>query len=316
MEKTRGVITSEKVLEEMQKAEEYVKSWQANWSEYEKSSDEIEWVGMDSHTSTRNFTFSNDGQITLSKSSHIDHCSLLSYDASFNVFTDDFKIEFSNKRYWDPFLETVSIDLTNDILTTISQGIEIKNDLNTGDKFLRIAKEHHKVFISLEIAFNSLGGFEKVSLVINTYKGTGKINGIYRFDMSNNKRLRAYFYSRGGVKFDLATNPQLLEKACNLLLPNHDQLNSGDLIILDLAEYFKNVIAAKQDPLNFDYTAINFDYLKQMEGKAMDLVKGIKGELPLYGLVERIDKCLDRISKQNIIDESKVLKRCYSETQI
>lgn len=46
------------------------------------------------------------------------------------------------------------------------------------------------------------------------------------------------------------------------------------------------------DNFNFDITVINL-----AEKRVIEMVKCIRGELPLPGLVERIDACLDLIDK-------------------
>ena len=51
--------------------------------------------------------------------------------------------------------------------------------------------------------------------------------------------------------------------------------------------------------------------VKQAEAKIVEMVKCIRGELPLFGLVERIDNCLDLIDKEKqlkTISSSKTLK--------
>ena len=51
--------------------------------------------------------------------------------------------------------------------------------------------------------------------------------------------------------------------------------------------------------------------VKQAELRIIEMVKCIKGELPLYGLVERIDSCLsllDSKKQERLEEKTKVLK--------
>ena len=99
----------------------------------------------------------------------------------------------------------------------------IYQDLKTNDKIIKIEKGYrrrNKSFnssVSFEADFDSFDTFHKGAVEIKTYKGNGKVNGTYRFDVSREKGARANFYSRKGVKVDLIHHPELLKKA-NLLL--------------------------------------------------------------------------------------------------
>ena len=132
------------------------------------------------------------------------------------------------------------------------------------------------------------------AVAINTHKGNSKVNGTYRFDVSRKKGIRANFYSRKGIKVDLTTNPILLRTA-------------------NFANSTQNAIAKNltKKIISFDNSDFNMEAVKQAELRIIEMVKCIKGELPLSGLVERIDGCLsllDRKKHEKVEDKAKVLR--------
>ena len=131
-----------------------------------------------------------------------------------------------------------------------------------------------------------------------------KENGTYRFDVNRKKGIRANFYSRKGIKIDLINNPDLLNTANALLLPTPSNQNSGDIIVSNFVNATQNAIAknSSEKVISFDDFDFNIEAIQQAETKIIEIVKCIKGELPLFGLVERINNCL------NLIDKKKHLK--------
>ena len=389
LDKEMQMIAVEKVLEEMQKAEEYVKSWNASWYEelldahclalhygigeasvrdledkygskyrlanafYSKESigvplaketlvgnntntgkrninfecefGRIDWHAMKSHKSRRYFSFNNNGQIYFSKTVEKritpQNPRKISYDATFNVLSNDFSMNITIYKLipdWRKELmaDYISIDLNENILTKKLNDIEIIEDLNTGIKLIKIVKEHNQqnnASIVFEATLDSNENLEMGAIAINTHKSNGKVNGTYRFDVSRKKGIRANFYSRKGIKVDLTTNSMLLENTNNLLLPTSNNQNSGDIIVSNFASSTQNAIAKSlnQRVISFDSSDFNMETVKQTETMIIEVLKTIKGELPLSGLVERIDKCLEFVDQQHNLKKdgsSKTLK--------
>lgn len=384
LDKETQIIAVEKVLEEMQRIEEFVTCWKAVWWEqcldayckdlyhtgpavvqdlerkyhdYYKLSNvynlklrigeplrkvvledndgkkykcefgRIDWTGMNSQKSKRFFSFKNNGEIYFSKDAKRaltkQHPKHTSYDATFNVLSNDFNInftleEFISRHDWNK-TDFVSITLCQNILTKKFNDIEIMEDLNTGMKLVKIVKKYDKhnkknnASITFEATLNPDDSLKVGAIVINTHRKNGKVNGTYRFDASRKKGIRANFYSRKGVKIDLATNPMLLGTANNLLLPAPNNQTSGNVIVSNFANSTQNAIAKKlsQRVISFDSFDFNMETVKQTDLMVIEMVKNIKGELPIPGLVERIDNCLELINKQHnleIDDTSKTLK--------
>ena len=382
LDKESQLIAVEKVLEEMQKAEECVKSWNASWweqlldahclplhyeigeadvrdmerryesryklanafysadsigiplaketlvgnntltgergKEFEVEFGRIDWYGMNSHKSTRHFSFNNNGTIEFSKSSKtrstLKHPRRISYNTSFNVLSNDFDISITLDQLTDDLREEYKYDyltlsLKGNILVEKFDDIEIIRDLSTGMRLVRIAKKYDKrnkqnnASVAFEAALNPDDSLEYGAVAIQTHKGNGKVNGTYRFDVSRKKGIRANFYSRKGVKVDLTSNPALLGTANTLLLPQANSNNSGDIIVSNFANSTQEAIAKNltEKVISFANSDFNMESVNQAERRIFEVVKCIRGELPLPGLIDRIHNCLEVIDKkQNV----------------
>lgn len=288
----------------------------------------IDWYGMNSHKSSRHFSFNNNGDISLKKDvkrqQTIQHPKQISYETSFNVLSNDFTVKITiyeltqdwrNKYKYD----YLTLSLEGNILTKKFNDIEIIQDLQTGVKIVRIVKKYDKrnkdnnASVVFEAILNADDSLERGAVAINTHKGNGKVNGTYRFDVSRKKGIRANFYSRKGIKFDLTTNPMLLRIANTLLLPSPNSQNNGDIIVSNFAKFTLNAIVKglSEKVMSFDISDFNMESVKQAESRILEMVKCIKGELPLYGLVERIDNCislLDSKKQEKLEGRAKALK--------
>lgn len=287
----------------------------------------IDWFGMDSKNATRFFSFHNNGLIKFSKDNinkkmrieyenrYIEKISLhcknskakkkpkfhppkrISYDTSFNVLSNDFDISITKD-------DNFTFSLKGNILTERFNDIEIIRDINViGTKLVRITKKNDKqnnTSVVFEAVLNLDDSLKFGGICIKTYKSKGKVNGTYRFDVSRKKGVRANFYSRKGKKVDLISNPTLLSTANNLLLPTTDKDNSGDAIVSSFADSTQNSIIRNlsNKVISFDNSDFNMEAILEADAKVIEMVKCIKGELPLAGLVERVNTCLNFIAKE------------------
>ncbi len=377
LDKENQLIAVEKVLEEMQKAEECVNSWNSSWweqcldaysmslyhtgmadvqdiekryhehyklpnvyypenrtgeplrkvileddygKEYECEFGRIDWYGMNSHKSTRRFSFNNNGIVEFSKSTKAgqkqtpQHPRRISYNTLFNVLSNDFEISITLDQLTDDWREKykydyLSLSLKGNILIEKFNDTEIMRDLSTGMRLVRIVKKYDKrnrqnnASVAFEAALNPDDSLEYGAVAVETHKGNGKVNGTYRFDVSRKKGVRANFYSRKGVKVDLTSNPVLLGTANTLLLPQANSDNSGDIIVSNFANSTQVAIAKNlsEKAISFDNSDFNMQSVNQAERRIIEMVKCIRGELPLPGLIDRIDNCLEIIDKkQNV----------------
>lgn len=287
----------------------------------------VEWHSMYSNKSSRYFSFTNDGEICFSKDvkkrKTIQHPKQISYETSYNVLSNDFTIDIRVDELAQDWMneykyEYLTLSLQGNILTKKFNDIEIIQDLNTGVKIVRIEKKYNKMSkennasVLFEAMLNPDDNLEMGAVVINTHKGNGKVNGTFRFDVSRTKGVRANFYSRKGVKVDLTTNPMLLGTANTLLLPSSNN-NTGDLIVSDFANSTQKTIAKNlsERVISFDSSDFNMEAVKQADNRIMEMVKSIRGELPLSGLVERVDNCLSLLENMNqkkLEEKTKILK--------
>ena len=287
----------------------------------------VEWHSMYSNKSSRYFSFTNDGEICFSKDvkkrKTIQHPKQISYETSYNVLSNDFTINIRVDELTQDWMneykyEYLTLSLQGNILTKKFNDIEIIQDLNTGVKIVRIEKKYNKMSkennasVLFEAVLNPDDNLEMGAVVINTHKGNGKVNGTFRFDVSRTKGVRANFYSRKGVKVDLTTNPMLLGTANTLLLPSSNN-NTGDLIVSDFANSTQKTIAKNlsERVISFDSSDFNMEAVKQADNRIMEMVKSIRGELPLSGLVERVDNCLsllENMKQETLEEKTKILK--------
>ena len=270
----------------------------------------VVWEGMCSKKAIRSFSFANDGEISFTKTDKIksnkrrkntgkDHI-YTSYEATYNVLSDDFRLDITvdritGERYSKRYRDYISFSRLGDMVVKRFNDIYIYHDLNTNRKMIRIEKKYNKKnksynsAVTFEAVLDTFDAFQRGAVDIKTYKGNGKVNGTYRFDVSREKGARANFYSRKGVKVDLIHHPELLKKA-NLLLSAKSP-STGDMVISKFADSTQQAVA---DALNnriisFDATDFNMKAVHDAERKVVDTVKKIKGELPLFGLTERIN---------------------------
>lgn len=286
--------------------------------------DKILW-GMTSNKSRRHFSFKNNGEIKFSKSHPADptvkHPKSISYKTSYNVLSDDVMIELIIYDYVEglkePRTNHMLMSLNGNILTRKYNGIEIVLDVTTGVKTVKIISDDNKYrnypSVFFEARFNADEIMEYGSLEVRTHKGNGKVNGTYRLDASLKKGIRARFISRKGINVDLTTNPMLANNANNLLLPVLDLKNDESVVMSEFSNATqKAVVQSLSDRgILFDSSDYNLAKIPEIEKHFTNTIKEIKGELLLNGLVERINKCLaliDREQNLQIEDSSKVLK--------
>ena len=278
--------------------------------EYNCEFAKVVWEGMCSKKAIRSFSFANDGEISFTKTDKIksdkrrkntgkDHI-YTSYEATYNVLADDFRLDVTvdrvtGEKYSRRYRDYISFSRLGDVVVKRFNDIYIYHDLNTNRKMIRIEKKYNKKnksynsAVTFEAVLDTFDTFQRGAVDIKTYKGNGKVNGTYRFDVSREKGARAKFYSRKGVKIDLIRHPEILAKA-NLLLSTNSS-STSDMVISNFADSTQQAVA---DSLNnrvisFDATDFNMKAVHDAERKVVDTVKRIKGELPLFGLTERIN---------------------------
>ena len=270
----------------------------------------VVWEGMCSKKAIRSFSFANDGEISFTKTDKIKSNTrrkntgkdsiYTSYEATYNVLSDDFRLDITvdritGERYSKRYRDYMSFSRLGDMVVKRFNDIYIYHGLNTNRKMIRIEKKYNKKnksynsAVTFEAVLDTFDAFQRGAVDIKTYKGNGKVNGTYRFDVSREKGARANFYSRKGIKVDLIHHPEILAEANHLLSTRSS--STSDMVISNFADSTQQAVA---DTLNnriisFDATDFNMKAVHDAERKVVDTVKKIKGELPLFGLTERIN---------------------------
>ena len=291
--------------------------------EYECEFGKIAWEGMCSKKAIRSFSFANDGEISFTKTDKIksdkrrkntgkDHI-YTSYETSYNVLTDDFRLDVTvdrvtGEKYSRRYRDYISFSRLGDVVVKRFNDIYIYQDLNTNRKMIRIEKGYHKKSksnnssISFEAELDTFDAFQRGAVDIKTYNGT------YRFDVSREKGARANFYSRKGVKVDLIHHPELLKKA-NLLLSAKSP-STGDMVISKFADSTQQAVANSlgNRVISFDATDFTMDAVSNADKRVVGTIKNIQGELPLYGLNQRISDCFQLMCKTTSLSEERNIK--------
>ena len=92
----------------------------------------------------------------------------------------------------------------------------------------------------------------------------------------------------------------MLGNVNNLLFPCLISQNIGNIIISSFAGAIKNTIEKNESEgaISFNTSDFNTQILQQEEARIVETIKMIKGELPLAGLVERIDNSMDLLNSR------------------
>ncbi len=289
----------------------------------------VVWEGMCSKKAIRSFSFANDGEISFTKTDKIksnkrrkntgkDHI-YTSYEATYNVLSDDFRLDITvdritGERYSKRYRDYISFSRLGDMVVKRFNDIYIYHDLNTNRKMIRIEKKYNKKnksynsAVTFEAVLDTFDAFQRGAVDIKTYKGNGKVNGTYRFDVSREKGARANFYSRKGVKVDLIYHPELLKKA-NLLLSAKSP-STGDMVISKFADSTQQAVANSlgNRVISFDATDFTMDAVSNADKRVVSTIKNIQGELPLYGLNQRISDCFQLMNKTTRLSEERNIK--------
>lgn len=272
----------------------------------------INWYGMYSHKAERKFSFYNNGNIEFSKDVTKkltkQHPKKISYKTMFNVLSSNFSVDITESQLISQTKrtckdDTFTLSMQDNLIFIKFNDIQIIRDLNSSGKMIRIEKKYDKYAhnsnssIQFEVVLNSDDSLEKGNVEVLTHKGNGKVNGTFRFGFNRQKGVYGKFYSRKGVKIDLINAPKLLAIANNLLLPSGETTNSSQLIISDFALLTQKKIAnnLSKKVISFDNYDFDIAVINIAEKRVIEMVKCIRGELPLPGLIERIESCLNLI---------------------
>lgn len=283
----------------------------------------IAWDDITTKKQSRKIVFDNSGDITLEKRNRKrskQNKKKTEYKAIYNTLSDDFSFEIDVISLLRKTEKTdkLKVSVKGDFVFIAYNDIKIVTDLKTGLKQVNITSKNNdqnNSSVDFTATLSEDGVLDSSDITINTHKGNGKVNGTYKFKLSSQNGILANFYSRKGVKIDLTTNPMLLEKAHTMMLPSAEDksLISGTNVISTFATQSQQAIAENlsERTISFDTDKFNMQAVMNAQDLVIETLKEIKGEIPLQGLVERIDKVLLMLEKHKtgqVSDEAKTLK--------
>ena len=280
----------------------------------------INWHSILTKKTSRKIEFGYDGTITISKKPRIFSSKKNqrnnSYNASYNVLHDDFKLQQEiltvreNAHYkTECEKEETEISRINNIITKRHNGIEIRQDLVSEKTYIKITTpndKEHNASSNFYVTLDRNGTVEKVTLEINTHKGNGKVDGTYRLIVTEEDGIEAYFCTRKGIHIPLEVSfeeEQNKEQSTIVLPQIVKDLTSISALVIPKTSSDQRISSiletASVRPINFDYSKFNEQAIKEAEQKSEELLKRLKDEIPLEGLISRMDEC------QSIIEDKK-----------
>lgn len=216
-------------------------------------------------------TFHNDGLISLSKFFK-GEMNGLSYDASFNVLNpNDFDIHIPSRLNKKQKGEC-HISLEDGIITEKFKNIEIVKDIKSGDGTAKITEKY--------------GDFV-VTYNVQCFNGTVVYNSVEIMVVSGNDECRLFHFA--DVK-EIEQMTVMLRDIYNLYTKNKSIASKckEDEQFLYILITLLNLIAYKMTRSTADVG----EFLYAKETSVIEKLKTIRNEVPLAGLVERINKCL------------------------
>ena len=255
----------------------------------------IKWSSIVSNHVIRNMEFNSDGNIILSKlvkrNRTNNHPTTIDYETKNNVLTGDFYIDVKINSLNNS--DNIILALSEDVLIKKCNNMEVKHNLTTGDKQLAISRPKHKnTSIDFTATLDKFHNLVKGNFLMTIYDDKN-VKGFYRLSVSK-KGLRVNYYNRHGEKFDLRNNPRLIDTVedltKNYFVDNH---SFDEDVICSFVSKVKDKVnhSTKEDII------LNFKDFENAENEIVNVVKGIKGELPVLSLKQRIDYCLGKLKR-------------------
>lgn len=217
----------------------------------------------------------------------------VSYVSKYNVLSHDFKILSSvlqriGKTYQD---DEFTVQLRNNMIIKKYCGIESIYDLDENTNIIKIEKKLNDVIsISFKTRINSYGQLENSTLNLNFLNSEGSVIGTYKFSCDCNNKVSAVYYSINGNTIDYSNNIEWFDFAVSTIRESLYDTNIGNGIILAFINNICNNINNKIP--NFDEYKSALNVLSDIENRIDEELKDITKEIPLTGLVHRLENYL------------------------
>lgn len=268
----------------------------------------VEWHSQDSDKSSMNFAFNNDGTIEFNKEPTSDTQNKLLYNLSYNVLSNGFDIEVTNDFQVSDenhIIDKYSLELNDKELMERFNDLEICRNNSTGKKSIRINKpfnvEESVISIRASIMLKLDGTLQYGLFAINLHNEKAKMIGSYRFEVSGDRGINAKFV-RKNESIDLRQKPEYFDELIKIL---ESEPSVSSTVVLDFVNSAKNVIENNigSKYIAFDSSHFKMKSISDIENRIFGMIKSIKGDIPLLGVNERLDKILEVTQSNEIMEE-------------
>lgn len=157
---------------------------------------------------------------------------------------------------------------------------------------------NHNYSLIYEMILNNDDSLEEAKIEMKTYKANGKVNGTYRLTANNEDGINMQFISRKGKIINMLPISLSLNDICN------------EDIVASLLNVFIQKFPAEKHKVYIDSSVFCLEKIQEIDNCIINELKGIKGELILPVLSERINKYLRQVDKhkKNLVKSKLKLK--------
>lgn len=276
LSKREQQLAVSKILEEMQATENKLLKWNTRWWESKRNSNMIVWEicskTLSDHSIKRKISFEYNGNVHFKKFNPDKDTKATILYADYNVLNENLSLYITSNE--NDETNYISVSLKENSIKIKYNHIIITQDLTTGTKIIESA---YPINVYLKIILNFNNSVKEGSLWFDDEN-----NECYNFEITESRGVKALLY-----RLDLSKiKKQLSNMFC--------RKNLDDRIIYKLFHdtvitIFQNATCSYVNPnvLNADEDSINeiIDYINV-------ILNNVKGEIPLPGLVSRIDNFL------------------------
>ena len=261
----------------------------------ESTSKDIYGDRFDSKNVSRSIFLKNDGDVFHFKRPKRNNKKQISYNINYNLLNNGFNIEMDIKK------NNIIVNLQDNIVIKELNNFEIIEVINMNMKKVKIASPYdddHNYSLIYEMILNNDDSLEEAKIEMKTYKANGKVNGTYRLTANNEDGINMQFISRKGKIINMLPTSLSLNDICN------------EDIVASLLNVFIQNFPAEKHKIYIDSSDFCLEKIQEIDNCIINELKGIKGELILPGLSERINKYLRQVDKhkKNLVKSKLKLK--------
>lgn len=263
----------------------------------------LSWVGINSHHSRREICFSRSGRVTFSKDSK--NSSGLNYEFDYSLLNNNFR--FNTYAFNQRPIEING----NSYFTNIQSGnidvLYIKE--NKRKKIKYTSPIVNRSSIAMELWYNEKNQLERCYIDFRTHKGNNKINGLYELRIVPGyfSRFSLNYTSRDGYKGVDFVHLLPTNLFC-AIIPGELTIQLVDQIINESISIINHMARVKHKQTITSQGDCIASTIADIEKQSIEIIKQIKGEIPLPHLQEIIEKFIQENNKIKNEEKKRVLK--------